>query len=98
MRRGACVPAAAAGGFNHGETTVKQRQEYVDRLRRLEAFLCSGRRSKSDCREHMGYRYERAFSRDLEDLEMLGSCIVRVATPGKASVYDCPRARGVFRH
>ena len=77
---------------------MKQRQEYVDRLRRLEAFLCSGRRSKADCREHMGYRYERAFSRDLEDLEALGSGIVRGATPGKASVYYCPRAKAVFRH
>ena len=77
---------------------MKQRQEYVDRLRRLETFLCSGRRSKADCREHMGYRYERAFSRDLEDLEALGSGIVRVATAGKASVYYCPRAKAVFRH
>ena len=98
VRRGAGVPAAAAGGFCNGETAVKQRQEYVQRLRRLEAFLCSGRRSKADCRSYMGYRYERAFSRDLEDLEALGSGIVRSATPGKASVYYCPRAKAVFRH
>ena len=98
VQRGACVLAAAGGGFRIGDEAVKQRQEYVDRLRRLEAFLCSGRRSKADCRSYMGYAYERAFSRDLEDLEALGSGIVRGATPGKASVYYCPRAKAVFRH
>ena len=77
---------------------MKQRQEYVQRLRRLEEFLCSGRRSKADCRTHMGYRYERAFSRDLEDLETLGSGVVRVVDPGKRSQYYCPRAKAFFRH
>ena len=77
---------------------MKQRQEYVDRLRRLEAFLCTGKRTKRDCREHMGYQYERAFSRDLEDLETLGSGVVRVVDLGKRSQYYCPRAKAFFRH
>jgi len=33
-----------------------------------------------------------------EDLETLGSGVVRVVDPGKKSQYYCPRAKAIFRH
>ena len=76
----------------------EQRLEIVDRLRQLEAFLCSGRKTKRECCNALGYAYERAFSRDLTDLETLGSGVIRVVDPGKKSQYYCPRAKAIFRH
>lgn len=76
----------------------EQRLEIVDRLRQLEAFLCTGRKTKRECCNELGYAYERAFSRDLTDLETLGSGVIRVVDPGKRSQYYCPRARAIFRH
>ena len=75
-----------------------QRLEIVERLRQLEAFLCTGRKTKRECCNALGYAYERAFSRDLTDLETLGSGVVRVVDPGKKSQYYCPRAKAIFRH
>ena len=77
---------------------MDKRLEIVERLKSLEAFLCTGKRTKRECCNACGYAYERAFSRDLEDLETLGSGVVRVVDPGKKSQYYCPRARAIFRH
>jgi hypothetical protein len=77
---------------------IDKRLEIVERLKRLEAFLCTGKRTKRECRDALGYPYERAFSRDLEDLETLGSGVVRIEDPGKQSQYYCPRAKAIFRH
>ena len=77
---------------------MDKRLEIVERLKELEAFLCGGKRTKRECREALCYPYERAFSRDLEDLETLGSGVVRVVDPGKRSQYYCPRAKAIFRH
>ena len=81
-----------------GVAVSEQRLEIVDRLRQLEAFLCTGRKTKRECCNELGYAYERAFSRDLTDLETLGSGVVRVVDPGKRSQYYCPRAKAIFRH
>ena len=77
---------------------IPKRLEIVERLKRLEAFLCTGKRTKRECCNALGYAYERAFSRDLEDLETLGSGVVRIEDPGKPSQYYCPRAKAFFRH
>ena len=77
---------------------IDKRLEIVERLKRLEAYLCTGKKTKRECRDACGYAYERAFSRDLEDLETLGSGVVRVVDPGKKSQYYCPRAKAFFRH
>lgn len=71
---------------------------YVRRIMRLEQFLCGGRRTKAECRLALGYEYERAFSRDLEDLEALGSGVFRIATPGLESIYTCPPELAFFKH
>ena len=71
---------------------------YVRRIMRLESFLCGGRRTKAECRFLLGYEYERAFSRDLEDLETLGSGVVRIATPGLESIYTCQPEKAFFKH
>ena len=76
----------------------EQRLEIVERLKQLEAFLCTGRKTKRECCNALGYAYERAFSRDLTDLETLGSGVIRVVDPGKRSQYYCPRAKAIFRH
>ena len=47
---------------------MDKRLEIVERLKELEAYLCGGKRTKRECRDALGYPYERAFSRDLEDL------------------------------
>ena len=77
---------------------IPKRLEIVERLKSLEAYLCGGKRTKRECCNALGYAYERAFSRDLEDLETLGSGVVRVVDPGKKSQYYCPRAKAIFRH
>ena len=77
---------------------MDKRLEIVERLKELEAYLCGGKRTKRECRDALGYAYERAFSRDLEDLETLGSGVVRIEDPGKQSQYYCPRAKAFFRH
>ena len=101
VRRRAGVPAAADGGRDgkrRARTVSEHRLEIVDRLRQLEAFLCTGRKTKRECCNALGYAYERAFSRDLTDLETLGSGVIRVVDPGKKSQYYCPRAKAIFRH
>ena len=77
---------------------IDKRLEIVERLKELEAFLCTGKKTKRECCEALCYPYERAFSRDLEDLEELGSGVVRIEDPGKKSQYYCPRAKAFFRH
>ena len=77
---------------------MDKRLEIVERLKELEAYLCGGKRTKRECCEALCYPYERAFSRDLEDLEELGSGVVRIEDPGKISQYYCPRAKAFFRH
>ncbi len=77
---------------------IDKRLAIVERLKRLEAFLCGGKRTKRECQDACGYNYERAFSRDLTDLETLGSGVVRVVDIGKQSQYYCPRAKAFFRH
>ena len=101
VRRGHGVPAAADGRRGdewRARTVSEQRLEIVERLKSLEAFLCGGKRTKRECCNALGYAYERAFSRDLTDLETLGSGVIRVVDPGKKSQYYCPRAKGIFRH
>lgn len=101
VRRGHSVPAAADSGRGdewRARTVSEQRLEIVERLRQLEAFLCTGRKTKRECCNALGYAYERAFSRDLTDLETLGSGVIRVVDPGKRSQYYCPRAKAIFRH
>jgi predicted DNA-binding transcriptional regulator YafY len=70
----------------------------LERLRKLESFLCSGRRLKTDCVQAVGYGSGRTFQRDLAVLQGLGAQVVRVESPGKESLYYCPRAKAVFRH
>ena len=77
---------------------MDKRLEIVERLKELEAYLCTGKKTKRECCNALGYAYERAFSRDLEDLETLGSGVVRIEDPGKQSQYYCPRAKAFFRH
>jgi predicted DNA-binding transcriptional regulator YafY len=70
----------------------------LERLRKLEAFLCGGRRLKTDCVQAVGYGSGRTFQRDLAVLQELGAQVIRVESPGKESLYYCPRAKAVFRH
>ena len=77
---------------------IDKRLEIVERLKSLEAYLCGGKRTKRECCNSLGYAYERAFSRDLTDLETLGSGVVRLEDPGKPSQYYCSRAKAIFRH
>ena len=78
--------------------THPNRLQILIRLRRLELFLCSGRRTKAECIERLQYTGPRMFLRDLRDLQALGSEIVRQGEPGKLTFYYCPRARAIFRH
>jgi hypothetical protein len=71
---------------------------YIKRLRALELFLITGRRSKDDCVKHIRHGCKRTFQRDLAALQDLGAQVVRVETPGKETIYYLPRARAVFRH
>ena len=74
------------------------RLQILLRLRRLELFLCSRRRTKTECIERLQYTEPRMLLRDLRDLAALGSEIVRQGAPGKLTFYYCPRARAIFRH
>ena len=78
--------------------THPNRLQILIRLRRLELFLCSRRRTKTECIERLQYTGARMFLRDLRDLQALGSKIVRQGEPGKTTSYYCPRARAIFRH
>ena len=75
-----------------------QRIKILLRLSLLELFLCTGRRTKAECRRELGYPNERQFLRDFTDLKCLGSGVVRTGEPGKQATYYCPRARAIFRH
>jgi len=78
--------------------THPNRLQILLRLRRLELFLCSARRTKTECIERLQYTGARMLLRDLRDLAALGSKIVRQGAPGKLTFYYCPRARAIFRH
>jgi hypothetical protein len=78
--------------------TYPNRLQILIRLRNLESFLCTGRRTKAECRKALGYSNERQFLRDFNDLESMGSGVVRTGEPGKQATYYCPRARAIFRH
>ena len=78
--------------------THPHRLQILIRLRDLELFLCSGRRTKTECVERLQYTGARMLLRDLQDLQALGSEIVRQGDPGKTTSYYCPRARAIFRH
>ena len=78
--------------------THPNRLQILLRLRRLELFLCTGRRTKAECRKALCYPNERQFLRDFNDLKGLGSGVVRTGQPGKQAMYYCPRARAFFRH
>jgi hypothetical protein len=78
--------------------THPNRLQILIRLRKLEAFLCTGRRTKAECRKALSYPNERQFLRDFNDLECLESGVVRTGEPGKQATYYCPRARAIFRH
>ena len=78
--------------------THPNRLQILIRLRRLELFLCSRRRTKTECIERLQYTGARMLLRDLRDLQALGSEIVRQGEPGKLTFYYCPRARAIFRH
>ena len=78
--------------------THSNRLQILLRLRRLESFLCSARRTKTECIERLQYTGARMLLRDLRDLQALGSEIVRQGAPGKLTMYYCPRARAIFRH
>jgi hypothetical protein len=78
--------------------TTPPRIQILLRLSRLELFLCTGRRTKAECRKALEYPNERQFLRDFSDLECLGSGVVRTGEPGKQATYYCPRARAIFRH
>jgi len=78
--------------------THPNRLQILIRLRRLELFLCSRRRTKNECIEILQYTGARMFLRDLRDLQALGSEIVRQGAPGKLTHYYCPRAKAFFRH
>ena len=74
------------------------RLQILIRLRNLELFLCTARRTKTECVQRLQYTGARMFLRDLRDLAALGSEIVRQGAPGKTTSYYCPRARAIFRH
>ena len=78
--------------------THPNRLQILLRLRRLESFLCTRKRTKNECIERLQYTGARMFLRDLRDLQALGSEIVRQGEPGKQATYYCPRARAIFRH
>ncbi len=78
--------------------THPNRLQILIRLRSLESFLCTGRRTKNECIQRLQYTGARMFLRDLRDLQALGSEIVRQGAPGKLTSYYCPRARAIFRH
>ena len=78
--------------------THPNRLQILLRLRRLESFLCSAKRTKAECIERLQYTGARMLLRDLRDLQALGSQIVRQGAPGKTTSYYCPRARAIFRH
>ena len=78
--------------------THPNRLQILIRLRRLELFLCTRRRTKNECIEILQYTGARMLLRDLLDLQALGSEIVRQSEPGKTMFYYCPRARAIFRH
>ena len=78
--------------------THPNRLQILIRLRRLELFLCTCKRTKTECMERLQYTEPRMFLRDLRDLQALGSQIVRQGEPGKLTFYYCPRARAIFRH
>jgi len=78
--------------------THPNRLQILIRLRRLELFLCTRKRTKAECIERLQYTEPRMFLRDLRDLAALGSEIVRQGEPGKLTFYYCPRARAIFRH
>ena len=78
--------------------THPNRLRILLRLRSLELFLCSARRTKNECIEILQYTGARMLLRDLRDLQALGSEIVRQGEPGKLTFYYCPRARAIFRH
>ena len=78
--------------------THPNRLQILIRLRRLESFLCTAKRTKNECIEILQYAGARMFLRDLRDLQALGSEIVRQGAPGKLTFYYCPRARAIFRH
>ena len=78
--------------------THPNRLQILIRLRSLELFLCSAKRTKTECIERLQYTGARMLLRDLRDLAALGSGIVRQGEPGKLTFYYCPRARAIFRH
>jgi len=78
--------------------THPNRLQILLRLRRLELFLCSRRRTKNECIQRLQYTGARMLLRDLRDLQALGTKIVRQGEPGKLTFYYCPRARAIFRH
>ena len=78
--------------------THPNRLQILIRLRSLESFLCTRKRTKNECIEILQYTGARMFLRDLRDLQALGSEIVRQGAPGKLTFYYCPRARAIFRH
>ena len=78
--------------------THPNRLQILIRLRRLELFLCTRKRTKNECIEILQYTEPRMLLRDLRDLQALGSEIVRQGEPGKTTSYYCPRARAIFRH
>ena len=78
--------------------THPNRMQILLRLRSLESFLCTAKRTKNECIEVLQYTEPRMFLRDLRDLQALGSEIVRQGEPGKLTFYYCPRARAIFRH
>jgi hypothetical protein len=49
--------------------THPNRLQILIRLRRLELFLCSRRRTKNECIEILQYTGARMFLRDLRDLQ-----------------------------
>jgi len=78
--------------------THPNRLQILIRLRRLELFLCTRKRTKNECIQWLQYTEPRMFLRDLRDLQELGTQIVRQGEPGKTTSYYCPRARAIFRH
>ena len=78
--------------------THPNRLQILIRLRDLELFLCTAKRTKNECIERLQYTGARMLLRDLRDLQALGSEIVRQGEPGKLTMYYCPRARAIFRH
>ena len=78
--------------------THPNRLQILIRLRNLELFLCTRKRTKNECIEILHYTGARMLLRDLLDLQALGSEIVRQGAPGKTMFYYCPRALAIFRH